>query len=788
MNSGNAPVDTSTKVSTQSSYVPPHLRPQSQATLPSTIGNTNNNNNKFQGQQRNSGRNNNTNPREPRQFNDRSNPKPSAASGATDVPQTSHQRQQREPREQREQREQREPREQREQREPRQARENYRKQDKPAETAAVVGDVPVVTQQVPTTPTTTVDAVAATVTEAPPQAANTNKFLSSSARVAAVDSSAAPSGTTAGLRYNNNNNNNNNRYPTRKRHTAGVTRGPEYEAQLFGEARTGIDFATYDGIPANATGENVPKPIAKFSEIQFGAHVESNLKLCGYERPTPIQKYSLPIAMADRDMIACAQTGSGKTAAFLLPIVYRLLNSDILPPPPSSSSFRSAQAPQALILGPTRELVTQIYKEATKLTYATTIRPVVVYGGHPIHEQINDLSRGCHLIVATPGRLRDLCERGRVSLQNIQMLILDEADCMLDMGFFPQIEELLTKYDMPTTGRQTLMFSATFPAEIQRIAGTYLKKYIYVTIGRVGSSTSLVTQNLISSPAHEDAKRETLLELLNKCDGLTLIFVETRRSADLLEQFLVDHDINAASIHGDRSQTEREQALSFFKTGHCPVLVATDVAARGISIPNVEYVINYDMPSVIDDYVHRIGRTGRCGARGTATSFISDKNKGIASDLLDNMREAKQIVPEFLQALVDSRGGYGGGYGYNKGGYGSYSKGGYGGRGGNSGGSRPNANVDVRYSGGNNNNNTNNNNNSNTYSSNYSSNTTSGSYYGSSKQSSNSNPTENISHYGSSTKKQPLNTSKSFSPTSTQPTYGSSSSALSSVQVSDDAW
>jgi len=238
----------------------------------------------------------------------------------------------------------------------------------------------------------------------------------------------------------------------------------------------------------------------------------------------------------------------------------------------------------------------------------------------------------------------DFCERGEIGFAHIQILVFDEADCMLDMGFVPQIRQIVGDYDMPgKESRQTLMFSATFPSEIQRLAQDFLRDYVFLAVGRVGSSTHLITQRMEYCADHENDKHELLKTILPECDGLTLIFVETRRGADRLEDWLVSRGIEAASIHGDRSQEEREQALHYFRSGRCPVLVATDVAARGLSIPDVRHVINYDMPSEIDSYTHRIGRTGRCGATGTAISFMSDKNSSLAGDLIKIMSEASQV-------------------------------------------------------------------------------------------------------------------------------------------------
>ncbi|KAG9068540.1 ATP-dependent RNA helicase ddx3x [Linnemannia hyalina] len=450
-----------------------------------------------------------------------------------------------------------------------------------------------------------------------------------------------------------------------------AARNPRLERELYGtedkeRQSTGINFEKYDDIPVEASGNDVPEPVLTFTSPPLDPLLLENIELSKYVQPTPVQKYSIPIVGNDRDLMACAQTGSGKTGGFLFPILSELFKRGPASLPEQAGAGRTRKAyPSTLILAPTRELASQIWEESRKFSYRSWVRSCVVYGGADIGQQLRTIDRGCDMLTATPGRLVDLIERGRVSLANVQYLVLDEADRMLDMGFEPQIRRLVEKEDMPGVDqRHTLMFSATFPRDIQHLARDFLRDYIFLSVGRVGSTSENITQRI--EYVEDEDKRSVLLDILHaqpKGDlGLTLIFVETKRMADTLSDFLLSQNFPATSIHGDRTQRERERALDMFRSGRCPVMVATAVAARGLDIPNVTHVVSYDLPTDIDDYVHRIGRTGRAGNTGIATAFLNRGNKGVVRDLLELLKEANQEVPGWLETLA-REGSYGGGGG-----------------------------------------------------------------------------------------------------------------------------
>ncbi|CAL9731207.1 ATP-dependent RNA helicase Ded1p [Monosporozyma unispora] len=463
--------------------------------------------------------------------------------------------------------------------------------------------------------------------------------------------------------FGGNRNNNNNWGPKGStnrgawidgKHVPGKS-NPKLELELFGAPddpsfqSSGINFDNYDDIPVEATGKDVPEPITEFTTPPLDEVLMENVKLARFTKPTPVQKYSIPIISAGRDLMACAQTGSGKTGGFLFPVLSESFKNGPNEIHHNENYYQKKAYPTAVIMAPTRELATQIFDEAKKFCYKSWVKPCVVYGGAPIGNQIREMDRGCDLLVATPGRLSDLIDRGKISLSNVKYLVLDEADRMLDMGFEIQIRQIVEGCDMPPVAeRQTLMFSATFPADIQHLARDFLGDYIFLSVGKVGSTSENITQRILY--VENEDKKSALLDLLSASEeGLTLIFVETKRMADQLTDFLIMQNLAATAIHGDRTQSERERALAAFKSGRANLLVATAVAARGLDIPNVTHVINYDLPGDIDDYVHRIGRTGRAGNTGLATAFFNRDNGNVVKGLIDVLEEANQEVPQFLR-------------------------------------------------------------------------------------------------------------------------------------------
>ncbi|KAM6985159.1 putative ATP-dependent RNA helicase DDX4 [Aplochiton taeniatus] len=420
----------------------------------------------------------------------------------------------------------------------------------------------------------------------------------------------------------------------------------EEEDAIFAHYKSGINFDKYDNILVDVSGSNPPKAIMTFAEAALCDSLNRNVSKSGYVKPTPVQKHGIPIINAGRDLMACAQTGSGKTAAFLLPILQQLMADGV-----AASRFSEVQEPECVIVAPTRELINQIYMEARKFAHGTCVRPVVVYGGISTGYTIREVLKGCNVLCATPGRLMDILGRGKIALTKLRYLVLDEADRMLDMGFEPEMRKLVGTPGMPSKeDRQTLMFSATYPEDIQRLAADFLKTdYLFLAVGVVGGACSDVEQVIVE--VTKFSKREKLLEILQTTGtDRTMVFVETKRQADFIATFLCQEKVSTTSIHGDREQREREQALCDFRSGKCPVLVATSVAARGLDIQDVQHVVNFDLPNNIDEYVHRIGRTGRCGNTGRAVTFYDpEADNQLSRSLVKVLSGAQQVVPSFLE-------------------------------------------------------------------------------------------------------------------------------------------
>ncbi len=337
----------------------------------------------------------------------------------------------------------------------------------------------------------------------------------------------------------------------------------------------------------------------------------------GYQIPTPIQDQAIPLVLAGRDMMGRAQTGTGKTAAFALPMLERLRAH-------ANTSFSPARHPvRALILTPTRELAVQVGDSFRSYGRHVPLRNLVVYGGVPIEPQSKQLLAGVEILVATPGRLLDHVGQRTVNLTQVEILVLDEADRMLDMGFLPDIRRIV---DMVANRKQTLLFSATFSAEIRKLAATLLNDPVSVDIEPQTTSAESVEQ--VVYLVDSDRKRELLAELVRRRNlHQVLVFTRTKLQAGRLASQLDRDGVNAVAIHGDRSQPERERALADFKTGEVRVLVATDVAARGLDIEDLPQVVNFELPHTAHDYVHRIGRTGRAGQTGHAISLVAPEEE-----------------------------------------------------------------------------------------------------------------------------------------------------------------
>jgi ATP-dependent RNA helicase RhlE len=343
-----------------------------------------------------------------------------------------------------------------------------------------------------------------------------------------------------------------------------------------------------------------------FSEFSLSAPLKSNLVKHGFTLPTPVQALAIGPALAGHDVVATAQTGTGKTLAFVLPII------DLIGKQPSRAGIR------AVVLSPTRELAIQIHETFAKMAMGTGVRAAVAVGGLNERSQLQSIRKGAQVLIATPGRLYDFLSRQLIDLGGVRMLVLDEADRMLDMGFLPTIKRIMAS--MPSD-RQTLFFSATIESSVKHLVEKHVRNAVRIEVGSTTKPIEKVELHLYE--VEQDRKLGLLSKMLRQEEGSFLVFARTKRGADKLSKKLERDGVKAAAIHGDRSQNQRNLALRGFQQGTYRVLVATDVAARGIHVEGIAHVVNYDLPQVPEDFIHRVGRTGRAGARGKASTFAT---------------------------------------------------------------------------------------------------------------------------------------------------------------------
>jgi ATP-dependent RNA helicase RhlE len=362
-----------------------------------------------------------------------------------------------------------------------------------------------------------------------------------------------------------------------------------------------------------------------FSELSLSAPLKSNLIKHGFTEPTPVQALAIEPALAGRDMVATAQTGTGKTLAFVLPII------DVIAKQPARSGIR------AVILSPTRELAIQISETFAQMAAGTSVRAAVAVGGLSERPQLQALRNGAQVLIATPGRLCDFLGRRLADLSHVRMLVLDEADRMLDMGFMPSIRQIVAA--MPSD-RQTLCFSATLDSSVKHMVETHVRDAVRIAVGSISKPIEQVELHLYE--VEQDRKLGLLERMLGQEQGSFLVFARTKHGADRLSKKLARGGVKSAAIHGDRSQNQRNQALRGFQEGSYRVLVATDVAARGIHVEGISHVVNYDLPQAPGDFIHRVGRTGRAGARGTASTFATRAQRADVA-LIERTIEARLL-------------------------------------------------------------------------------------------------------------------------------------------------
>ena len=425
-------------------------------------------------------------------------------------------------------------------------------------------------------------------------------------------------------------------------------------------------------------GSNVPKPFRDWEEMRchLPSKVMQSVLAVGYKKPSPIQMAAVPVGLQQRDVIGLAETGSGKTCAFLLPMLNYISKQ------PPMQGARVNDGPYALVMAPTRELALQIEEEAVKFAKHSGYSIVSIVGGQSIEDQGFRLRKGCEIVVATPGRLVDCLQRSYAVLNQCDYVVLDEADRMIDMGFLPQVQEVLDA--MPSsslkpdgdeaerpaeTGRQyrtTYMFSATMPIAVERLAKKYLRRPVVVTVGSAGKTTSNVTQRV--SFVKETEKLPALTAELSQLDALTggrqldggstaIVFVNTQKGCDQVMRHLQNQGFRCVVLHGGKAQDQREAALESFKSKQANILVATDVAGRGIDVPDVALVVNYDMPEEISSYTHRIGRTGRAGKKGAAVSFATGRDSDLFAPLVELLKGTAVVLPREITQHESVRSG-----------------------------------------------------------------------------------------------------------------------------------
>ena len=395
-------------------------------------------------------------------------------------------------------------------------------------------------------------------------------------------------------------------------------------------------------------GDDLTPPLKRFVDMKLAPCVVKSLLEKGIKAPSPIQMAGIPAILSGRDLIGIAYTGSGKTLVYVLPLIMFCLEQEVELP------FDGGEGPYGLIICPSRELAKQIhetieyYCEGMRRQGLPTLRTALAIGGVPTNEAMDVIRRGVHMMVCTPGRLMDMLNKKLVNLGVCRYLCLDEADRMIDMGFE---EDVRTIFSYFSAQRQTLLFSATMPKKIQDFARSALVKPILVNVGRAGAASMNITQEV--EFVQPEAKVVYILECLKKTPPPVLIFAERKNDVDTIHEYLLLKGCQAVAIHGGKDMEERLRAVSEFKAFKKDILVATDVASKGLDFPEIQHVINYDMPDDIENYVHRIGRTGRGSAKGTATTMINNKvEENVLADLKHLLLEAKQKIPPFLASIV----------------------------------------------------------------------------------------------------------------------------------------